>query len=158
MTNYVEPLEPVLWFSRIEMIANGEVGPIENSLRHAAHLLQLTPASLRPRVGLSTDEHTFEALLNSGEFDTAARHLIAQPTALSIEPGDAPNVIRATIKCSVLNRNIDGRADTIAAAVLDAWATCLLALKAEFGPDLVSLVDQSALAGQSGPHRQSFPR
>lgn len=158
MPKYVEPLDPVLWFSQIEKIANGELGPVENSLRHAAHLLQLTPAPLRPRVGLSTDEHTFEALLDSGEFDTAARHLIAQPTALSIEPGDDARVIRATIKCSVLNRTIDGQADTIAAAVLDAWATCLLALKAVFGPDLVSLVDQSALAGQSGLHRQPFPR
>ena len=159
MADYVEPLDPALWFSRIEMIANGELGCVECSLRHAAHLLQLTPLPLRPQVGLSVDEDTFEALLDSGDFDTAARHLVARPTALGIESGDGTSSIRATINCSVLNRYIDGCGDTVAAAVLDAWTSCLLALRTTFGVDLdrFSLTDRLQRTGQSEPHRQLSP-
>ena len=156
MTNYVEPLEPALWFARIEKIANGELGCIENALRHAAHLLQLTPIPLRQQVGLAIDVDTFEALLETGDFDTAAKHLVARPTALGVKTGDETRTIRARIKCVVLNRNIDGHGDTVATAVLDAWTTCLLALRAEFGSDVLSPVDQFRHTGQSAPHRQSF--
>jgi hypothetical protein len=157
MTNYVEPLEPALWFSRIEKIANGELGCIERSLRHAAHLLQLTPMPLRQQVGLAIDPGAFETLLEAGDFDTAAKHLVAQPTALDVEAGDGTRTVSARIKCAVLNRNIDGRGDTIADAVLNAWTTCLLALRSELGSDLVSLTAQAAHTGQSEPHRRSSP-
>jgi hypothetical protein len=152
MINHVEPLEPNLWFARIEKIAHGELGCMENSLRHAAHLLQLTPASLRPQVGLAIDEEAFETLLEASDFDTAARHLIAQPTALWIEPGDGESRIIARIKCSVRGRYIDGYGRTIAEAVLDAWTNCLLAVRTEFGANLVSLPDLFPHTGQSAQH------
>nr|WP_166180942.1 hypothetical protein [Altererythrobacter segetis] len=41
---------------RIEMIARGELPGVENELRHASHLLQLTPQAERPAVELSIDE------------------------------------------------------------------------------------------------------
>lgn len=154
MTDDIEPLPSALWFRRIEMIANGELDSVENSLRHAAHLLQLTPRPFRDVVRLSLDEEAFEALLEAGNLDTAARHLVAQPTALSVDQ-DGNGPVRAVISCVILGRAIHGTGETVATAVLDAWTTCLLALRTEFGTDLLSLPDQPPHTGRSGPHRQS---
>ena len=154
MPDDVEPLSPTLWFQRIEMIARGELGSVENSLRHAGHLLQLTPTPFREVVRMSLEEKAFEALLQAGEFDTAARHLVAQPTALHVEEASDGRV-QAMISCVILRRVIRGSGDTIATAVLDAWTTCLLALRTEFGADLVSLIDQPPHTSQSGQRRRS---
>jgi len=154
MTDDIEPLDSALWFRRVEMIARGELRSVENSLRHAAHLLRLTPRPFRHLVRLSVDEDAFEALLDRGEFDTAARHLVAQPSALSVDD-DRVGPVRATISCIILKRAVHGTGDTVAKAVLEAWTTCLLALRTEFGADLVNLADQGPPAGQSGPHQRS---
>lgn len=156
MIDDIEPLSPALWFERIEMIARGELRSVENSLRHAAHMLQLTPGPFREVVHMSLNEDAFEALLDAGEWDTAARHLVAQPTALSVEQ-DSDGPVRAVISCVILKRAIHGHGDTVAAAVLDAWTTCLLALRTEFGADLVKLPDQPQHTDQSGQHRQFSP-
>lgn len=154
MTNDIEPLTPAIWFRRIEMIAKGDLGGVENSLRHSAHLLQLTPRPFRHVVHLSLDEDAFEALLEAQEFDMAARHLIAQPTALSVDQ-DPEGPVRAVISCVILGRAIHGTGESVAAAVLDAWTTCLLALRTEFGADLLNLPDQPPHTAPSGPHRRS---
>lgn len=154
MTDEIEPLAPALWFGRIEKIARGELSSVENSLRHAAHLLQLTPRPFRHLVRLSLDEDAFEALLEAGELDTAARHLVAQPTALTIDE-DPDGPVRAVISCVILQRAIHGTGETVATAVLDAWTTCLLALRTEFGADLLSLADQAPHIDQPAPHRRS---
>ena len=137
MAHEVEPLDASLWFFRIEMIARRELA-IENSLRHAAHLLQMAPLPLRPILRLATPEDRFEALLDAGDFDAAARHLVGQPTALTLEPSDGSQVV-AAISCIVLKRVITGVGETEATAILDAWTTCLLAIKARFGEDLERL-------------------
>lgn len=140
MTEKIEPLDPVLWFQRIEMIANGELS-IENSLRHASHLLQLAPAPFRNVVRLEIGECRFEALLEAGHFNLAARHLVAQPTALVVERGrDRPKIV-AAISCVILQRVIRGTGETEAAAILDAWSSCLLGLRSKFGADLANLRD-----------------
>jgi hypothetical protein len=153
MTAEIVPLAPELWFRRIEMIAGGELRSVEHSLRHAAHLLQLTPVPLRQQVRLSLNEDVFEGLLEAGEFDTAARYLVAQPTALSIDE-DSGGPIRAVIRCAILKRAVHGTGDTVAAAVLDAWTVCLLSLRVEFGADLLSLEDRPPHKDQSGRHRR----
>jgi hypothetical protein len=132
MTRYVEPLDAAIWFRRIEMIAQGAFVSLESSLRHASHLLQLTPLALRPLVGLSTDVENFEELLEAGNLDTAARFLVAQPTALSVHDEPGARRIRATIQCSALKRPMHGWGNTIAEAVLDAWTKCLLAIRSTF--------------------------
>jgi len=154
MSDDIEPLAPAVWFSRIEMIARGDLGSMENSLRHAVHLIQLTPVPFRKVVRLSLEEEVFEALLEAGEYDTAARHLVAQPTALSVDK-DPDGPIRVVISCVILKRAIQGTGESVAAAVLDAWTTCLLALRTEFGADLVRLTDQPPHKGQSGRRRRS---
>lgn len=139
MKGDMEPLDSVLWFQRIEIIASGEFG-LENSLRHACHLLQLTPTPFRHVMRLAMDEASFEALLEEGSYDAAARHLVAQPTALSVDQGPDARMVTAAISCVILKRVIKGTGGTEAAAILDAWTSCVLALKAEYGADLSELV------------------
>ena len=154
MTDDIEPLAAPLWFERIEMIARGELGTVENSLRHAAHLLQLAPRPLRHVVRLALEESAFEALLDAGELDRAAHHLIAQPTALSVshEPNEPA---RATLSCAILQRAVHGTGETAAAAILNAWTGCLLALKTQFGPELLNFSDQLPRTAPHEPDRRS---
>ncbi len=154
MRNEIKPLAPALWFRRIEMIARGELGTIERALRHAAHLIQLTPKPFREVVRLSLEEETFEALLEAGELDAAAKHLIAQPAALKVRQ-DSSGLVEAVISCVILKRAIHGSGDTVAAAVMDAWTTCLLALRDEYGADLLTLTEQHPRRAQSAPRWRS---
>jgi len=142
MPVYREPLDAALWFARIEIIANGALDSVENSLRHAGHLLELTPEKLRPLVGLAIPPDDFELLLEDGYLDGAARHLFASPELLSTEGGDG--TIRATIQRSALHPKIYGVGDSVAKAVLNAWTTCLLSIKARYGAALSGLVQESS--------------
>lgn len=129
MTEYVEPLDTALWFRQIEKIAGGGFVGMEERLRHASHLLQLTPSAFRDVVRLAVSEERFEELLEAGDLDEAAHHLIGQPTALSVESEPGSERVRAEISCVILNRVIQGTGETVAAAVLDTWTKCLLALR-----------------------------
>jgi len=143
MSVYQEPLDAVLWFKRVELIANGVLGSVENSLRHASHLVAIAPQRLRPLIGLGVDPESFEELLESGDFDTAARHLVARQRALSIEGEAGASLVRATIRCPALDARVHGIGDTIAKAVLNAWTSRLLRLKARYGEELSGLVQRS---------------
>lgn len=138
MTRDIEPLDAALWFERVEIIAAGAFD-LERSLRHASHLLQLTPYPLRHVVRLAIDEDSFEALLEAGELDAAARHLVAQPTALAIKNEGNGVLVEASISCVILKRVVTGTGPTEADAILNAWASCLLALRAEYGANLSRL-------------------
>ena len=133
--NPIEPLEPEIWFERIEAIARGDMG-LEQSLRHACHLLQLTPAPFREVVRLAVAETFFEDLLAARDYDAAARHLTALPTALSVDhTGDE---FSAAISCIILGQVIRGTGPTEATAILSAWTTCLLALKNAYKAGLIA--------------------
>jgi hypothetical protein len=126
----IEPLTPELWFERIELIANGQLGSTENALRHALHLLQLTPRQWRPREYGTIDEESYEALLEAGILDAAARTLVAAPT-LTVSATSSPNGVEVAIGCKTLNRTIHGKGDSVAAAILQAWTKCLFMLRSD---------------------------
>jgi len=149
MPVYREPLDAALWFARIEIIANGALDSVENSLRHAGHLLELTPEKLRPLVGLAIPPDDFELLLQNGCLDKAARHLFAFPELLSTEGGD--RTVRATIQRSALHPKIYGVGESVAKAVLNAWTTCLLSIKARYGAALSGLVEESSVRQEHRP-------
>ena len=134
--DHIEPLEPELWLEQIEAIARGDLG-LEQSLRHACHLLQLTPTPFREVLHLAVAEIRFEDLLTAQDYDAAARHLIASPTALSVD--SANQEFSATISCVILGQVIRGTGSSQATAILSAWTTCLLALKSAYNADLSAL-------------------
>jgi hypothetical protein len=129
----VEPLSPEIWFERIEMIANDQFRSTENALRHALHLLQLTPREFRPREYGSIDEGGYEALLEAGDLEAAARSLVAAPTLVVTATSNA-SCAEAAIRCSAMNLTVSGSGDSVAAAILQAWAKCLLILRSETAP------------------------
>lgn len=132
MQDDIEPLPPELWFERIEAIARRELGETENCLRHAFHLLQLTPREFRPREYGKLDEAGYEALLDSGELEAAARTLVAAPT-LSVTTKTAGTGVKVAIRCNTLERMVIGEGASVADAILQAWTQCLLMLR-EPGP------------------------
>ncbi|SRR5690606_4607280 len=136
MCDSIEPLAPAIWFQRIVVISAGELESVENSLRHAAHLVQLSPIPFRRVVRPILGESEFEALLEAGDLETAARQLVVPPASLIVEPGADGQQPRATIACNILKRPVAGSGETLAEAILDAWANRLITLKLEFGPDL----------------------
>ena len=136
MCNNIEPLTPALWFQRIAIIASGDLGNIENSLRHAGHLIQLAPIAFRRVLPATIDEDEFEELLGTGAFDAAARQLFAPAVTLLLETETGAESMRAVIPCSLLKRKVDGSGDTTAGAMLNAWANWLIALRLEFGIEL----------------------
>jgi len=135
MANNIEPLAPNLWFQRLAVIAAGELGSVENSLRHASHLILLAPKAFRKVVSPILDEEAFEALLDVGDFDTAARQLVVPPATLLVQADPDAKSLRAVIGCAILKRPVEGTGDTAAAAILDAWTSWLITLRLEFGVD-----------------------
>lgn len=150
MRESIEPLIPWLWFERIEKIAHGGLGNVENALRHAGHLLQLTPAPFRDVVGPDLDEKEFEALLDAGDHDTAARRLVGLPTILSVEAEPREGALCATISCPMVGRAIRGSGDTVASAILDAWTSRLLGLRTKYGADSLPDLRQFEPRRQAG--------
>ena len=132
MQEDIEPLPDWLWFERMELIARREMSSTENALRHALHLLQLTPRQFRPREYSALDEAHYEALLDAGDFEAAARRLVATPT-LSVSAAPAAGGVKVAIRCSRLHKTLVGEGDSVADAILQAWAECLLMLR-EAGP------------------------
>lgn len=82
------------------------------------------------------DEAAFEALLDSGDFDTAARQLFAPPTRVLIETSADDSPLRAVVCCPILKRPVDSTGETAAAAIVSAWTKWLVSLRLEYGSDL----------------------
>ncbi|HEU4650593.1 MAG TPA: hypothetical protein VFS49_04190, partial [Croceibacterium sp.] len=136
MCGNIEPLAPSLWFQRIAVIAAGELNSIENSLRHASHLIQLAPIAFRKVLPSFDNDDAFEALLESEDLESAARQLVGPGVTLLIEASCHDKPTRAVIACPDLRRTVDGTGDTVASAVLAAWANWLTALRAQLGAEL----------------------
>ena len=132
MQDDIDPLPAELWFERIEAISRQQFGGTESCLRHAFHLLQLTPREFRPPEYRKLDEASYEALLNAGDLEAAAQTLVAAPT-LTVSTTSIGGRVKVAVRCSKLDRTIIGEGHSVADAILQAWAECLLKLR-QTGP------------------------
>ena len=137
MQEDIEPLPADLWFERIEMIANGELASTESALRHALHLLQLSPPECRPSGYVAIDEERYETLLEAGDLDAAARCLLWAPT-LTVNATSTAGGVEVSLGCKSLKRTIVGKGDSVATAILQAWTKCLLTLRSKPGSSCLS--------------------
>ena len=145
-TNYIEPVDITLWLARLAKVAQGELGSLERSLRHAFHLVQLAPIRLRRMVRTDISEDRFEALLDAGSLDAAASCLVGLPLVLSIEAGRRAGELRADIRCADCSTIFSGTASCAAAAILTAWCECLSS-----APD--PCVERTCLATDQDQHK-----
>lgn len=141
----IEPLEPELWFAALEQLsrrqAKAERGTVETLLRHAFHLTQLAPGPLRIVVRCELDEDSFERLLDTEAFDSAAVALVGPPAgfALHCAVGNRHKVYQATVRLPGQRKPpVTARSEDAACALLGAWTNSLLALKQRSGESLRS--------------------
>lgn len=117
-----------LWFERVEVIASGALGSIENSLRHAGHLLQLLPEPLSGCVTWRIDECVMERLLDAQNFDDAAKYLLGDARGVCVV-SEAGNSYRANLTCAKAEQDAVGLGASEAAAILAASTACLLQIR-----------------------------
>jgi hypothetical protein len=131
-----EPLEPELWFSAVERLSRklsaSNDSDVESMLRHALHLLQLTPGPLKGLVRCEIGEEAFEQFLEQGAFDSAALALVGSP--MCYEMGTSLNGGARLIEARAWLPGQSGRpssasAESLAVALLAAWSACLVALR-----------------------------
>lgn len=126
----IEPLKATLWIAavgklhqRADRAKNHE---LESLLRHAYHLVQLTPRHLRSVVRAQVGEGAFEDLLEKRHFEAAARALLGVPGTVSVSQADG-NLSEARV-CLAAGLDAVAKAAKPESAILLAWTKCLLAL------------------------------
>jgi len=131
-----EPLEPELWFSALERLSKklsaSNDNDVESMLRHALHLLQLTPGPLKGLVRCEIGEEAFEQFLEQGAFDSATLALVGAP--MCYEMSSTLNGGERLIEARAWLPGQSGQpsaasAQSLAVALLGAWSACLVALR-----------------------------
>ena len=147
----IEPLAPELWLAALKQLSERQAAGganVGSLLRHAFHLLQLTPLPLRGIVRCQLDEEGFEKLLECGAFDAAAIALVGPPAGFSLRCaiGTRTRVFEAAVHLpGQLHPSADARSDSAASALVGAWSNCLLAIRQRL---------PEAPAPRPAPHRQ----
>lgn len=128
----IEPLEPTLWLDALRKLGrrvSTDGSDVEESLRHAFHLLQLTPAPLRGLLPHHLDERPYEQLLECGAFESAALALMG--------PRMGVNLTRLPAQAFVAKAWLseDARSGAVASpcaasALLGAWCGAVHGLSA----------------------------
>ena len=142
----VEPLEPALWLAALRKLASRvatDDSGIEELLRHALHLLQLTPEPLRGVLPHGLDEASFEHQLECRAFESAALALMGPHMALELTRIPAQAFI-AKAWLSEDSRSISVTSPRAASALLGAWCSALFGLSAP----------RSATPGRDSPRAQ----
>ena len=134
MKNEIEPLEPNLWFNRIERLLDRSRS-FENEapcalLRQAMHVAQLAPRPLRDTVGFPSEEVAIEQMLECGAFLSAMAALLGPPVTYTLSRRGVAEYVAAV---SCLNSRCRGKGESNSAekALLIGWCQLLLDLKRE---------------------------
>src|SRR6187399_2023768 len=127
----IEPLGLGSWFASVrrlsELASTGRV-TTGSALRHAYHLVQLTPYSLRSSVAAALSERAFEDLLEAGVHDVAAQALAGSPAGLALVRQPGSKAVFAEVRFPDGRGLGCGQGRTIASAVLQAWCRAAVAL------------------------------
>ena len=130
--DFIEPLEPTLWFDAIRKLAyrldRTGVDELESQLRHAYHLLQLTPRPLRSMIRSDLNETKFEQLLESRAFGIAAEALVGSPMAYTVSRLKE-DLFEAQVSLPVQSVPTTVQSYDRVATLLSAWALCLVTLE-----------------------------
>lgn len=128
----IEPLEPAVWFGAIKKLAVRQAAMMEEDLerllRHAYHLVQLTPRPLRDTIRTELSETRFEELLQCEAFESAAIGLVG-PLSFDVSASES-ELVEAQVRLPDQVETIPVRSSNFASAMLGAWAQCLIALEA----------------------------
>jgi len=127
----IEPLGLKTWFGSVARLsAKAGTGPasVGSALRHAYHLVQLAPYSLRSSVSAALSERAFEELLDAGIYDIAAQALVGSPAGLALVRQPDSKAIFAEVRFPDGSVPGCGHGKTIARAILQAWCRAALAL------------------------------
>lgn len=132
----IEPLDPELWFQAIERLSTrlsaSNDNDVESMLRHALHLVQLTPGPLKGVVRCEIGEDAFEEFLARAAFDSAAIALVGSPMcyelSCNLEAGRRVIEARAWIPTQTAQPS-PAAGESLASALLGAWSGCLVALR-----------------------------
>ena len=127
----IEPLGLGSWFASVrrlsELASAGRV-TTGSALRHAYHLVQLTPYSLRSSVAAALSERAFEDLLEAGVHDVAAQALAGSPAGLALVRQPGSKAVFAEVRFPDGRGLGCGQGRTIAQAILQAWCHAAIAL------------------------------
>lgn len=127
----IEPLGLETWFDCVERLNGLAVtsrAAIGSALRHAYHLVQLTPYALRSSVSAAMSERAFEDLLEAEIYDIAAQALVGSPAGLALVRQPGSKTIFAEVRFPEGQGTGCGQGRTIARAILQAWCRAALAL------------------------------
>lgn len=127
----IEPLGRKTWFASVARLSVQSVATpaaVGSALRHAYHLIQLAPHSLRSSVSAALSERAFEDLLEAGIHDIAAQALVGAPAGLALVRQPASKAIFAEVRFPDGGRAGCGQGRTIARAILQAWCRAAMAL------------------------------
>ena len=101
---------------------------ISRSLRHAFHLVQLTPSSLTHVVRCSLNEAKFENLLETEAFGEAALALLGDRLDYSLSHSASAGDVFAKVWYSEYQERCERTRDSAAAALFTAWMGCILSV------------------------------
>lgn len=127
----IEPLGLRSWLTsvrRLSAAATTGQAPLGSALRHAFHLVQLTPHALRSSVAAALSERAFEQLLEAEIYDIAAQALVGSPAGLALVRQPGSRAVFAEVRFPDGPGVGCGEGRTIARAILQAWCRAVLAL------------------------------
>jgi hypothetical protein len=120
----IEPLEPTLWFaaiSKLDQRSRRAVSrELESLLRHGYHLLQLTPHELRNVLRPALSEAAFEQLLETGDFEAAAKGLLGADASFTVFQ-TGTGLFEAQVRVTQGSEAHLAQAAEPASALLRAW-------------------------------------
>lgn len=126
----IEPLDPATWFLRVERLLDF-AGKLDDErhdvvIRTAYHLVVLAPGPLRELFPRSIDEDGIEALLECGGHESAILALIGRKVAFRAERESGSDIVEVVMSLEPDSIAVKGRHETLAMAMLKAWAQSLV--------------------------------